>query len=48
MPLPMVVLLLFGGAAYYGHSRRKRRGEVGMFAMVLLIAVVLYVDSALR
>jgi hypothetical protein len=48
MPLPMIVLLLFGGTAYYGHSRRKKRGEVGMFAMVLLIAVVLYVDSALR
>lgn len=48
MPLPMIVLLLFGGAAYYGHSRRKKRGEVGMFAMALLIAVVLYVHRALR
>lgn len=48
MPLPMIVLLLFGAAGYYGHSRRKKRGEVGIVAMALLIAVILYVHSALR
>jgi len=47
MPLPMILLLL-GGAGYYGFSRRKRRGEVGMVAPALLIALVLYVADALR
>lgn len=48
MPLPMILLLLFGGASYYAYSRRKRRGEVGIVATALLIAVVLDVESTLR
>jgi hypothetical protein len=48
MPLPMILLLLFGGAGYYGVSRRKRRGEVGIVAPALLIALVLYAADALR
>jgi hypothetical protein len=48
MPLTIILLLLFGGAGYYGFSKRKRRGEVGIVAPALLIALVLYAADALR
>lgn len=44
----VLVLLLGGGGGYYGHSRWGMGGGIGIFGVVLIIAVLYFVFGGLR
>jgi hypothetical protein len=47
--LVIVLLLLFGGGGgYYGYSRWGNRGGIGIFGVVLIIALIVYLFGGLR